>query len=329
MEQKKTIEIIGTGSYLPDKVLTNFDLEKMVDTSDEWITTRSGIKERRIADNGISSSFMASQAAKRALKCAGMKADELDLIIVATVTADHKFPSTACLVQRNIGAVNAAAYDISAACSGFLYGLGNAVSFLWSGLYKNIMIIGAETLSKITDWEDRSTCVLFGDGAGAVIIRNAQNGSEILYQCMGADGSGADLLEVPAGGSACPATIETVKDRQHYIKMKGNELYKWAVTKMKDLIKDALTESKVSKDQLAYIIPHQVNIRIINGALKRLGISIDKVIINLDKYGNTSAASIPIALDELSRSGALKKGDVIILVAFGSGLTWASYTMRW
>lgn len=329
MQEKRVIKVVGTGSFLPTKVLTNFDLEKMVDTSDEWIISRSGIRERRIAENGMTSSMMATNAAKQALNSANMRADELDLIIVATVTADHIFPSTACLVQRNIGAVNAAAYDISAACSGFLYGLSSAVSFLWSGLYKNVMIIGSETLSKITDWKDRATCVLFGDGAGAVIIRSAQAGSEILYQSIGADGTGAHMLELPAGGSAQPSTIDTVQNRLHFIKMKGNELYKWAVNKMKDLVEDAVKKSNISIDDISYIIPHQVNIRIIEGALKRLGIPIEKVVLNLDRYGNTSAASIPIALDELSRNGGLKKGDIIVLVAFGSGLTWASCTIKW
>ncbi len=329
VEAKKTIKVIGTGSFLPDKVLTNSDLEKMVETSDEWIVTRSGIKERRLVGSNTSTSDIAAAAATSALKNANLTPDKLDLIIVATVTADYVFPSTACLVQDKIGAVNAAAFDISAACSGFLYGLITASSFLWSKVHQRVMVIGAETLSKITDWTDRSTCVLFGDGAGAVILELGNGGFEMLDYCMGADGSGSSLLEVPAGGSVCPASPETVENHMHFIKMKGNELYRWAVNKMKNLLDDAIERSGITVEDIAYIIPHQVNIRIIDAALKRLDLSRDKVIINLDKYGNTSAASIPIALDELSRSNGIKKGDVIIFVAFGSGLTWASCTVRW
>ncbi len=329
MEKKTGIRIVGTGSFLPEKVLTNHDLEKMVETSDEWIVTRSGICERRIIDDSMATSDMASIAAKRALENANISPEELDFIIVATVTADHQFPSTACLIQSNIGAVNAAAFDVSAACSGFLYSLVTGISFLKAKVGSKIMVIGAEALSRITDWEDRSTCVLFGDGAGALIVEQADDCSEVLYQCLGADGTGSDLLEVPAGGSRKPASLQTVKDREHYIKMRGNELFKWAVKKMKDLVADAIKSSGISKDKLTYIIPHQVNIRIIDAALKRLHISLDKVVLNLDKYGNTSAASIPIALDELHREGKLKKGDTIIFVAFGSGLTWASCVIKW
>lgn len=329
MEKRKPISFVGTGSYLPDNILTNADLEKMVDTSNEWIISRSGIHERRIVNDGVATSDIAAQASLKALENAGMKPEELDLIIVATVTADHSFPSTACLIQDKIGAVNAAAFDLSAACSGFVYGVVTAFSYIWSGIYKNILVIGAETLSKITDWQDRSTCVLFGDAAGAVIIQPDDNGMEVLYHELGADGSGSHMLEVPAGGSRQPASEETVAMRQHYIKMKGNELYRWAVNTMKDLLVKAVEKSGITVDDIAYIIPHQVNIRIIDASLKRLGLSRDKVVINLDKYGNTSAASIPVALDELSRAGKIKKGDIVIFVAFGSGLTWSLCTVRW
>ncbi len=331
MEQISTIQVTGTGSFLPDSVLTNQDLEKMVDTSDEWIITRTGISERRIAKNGLTTSDMAAMAAQKALEKAGRKPEEIDVIIVATVTSDYMFPSTACLVQKKIGAVNAAAFDLSAACSGFLYALISGFAYINSGCYKNVLIIGAESLSKITDWTDRSTCVLFGDGAGAVVLEqnNISNATKVLYKCLGADGSGSYMLEVPAGGTAKPASAETVNNREHYIKMKGNELYKWAVNKMKDLVEESIVKSGISCEDIKYIIPHQVNIRIIEGALKRLNIPIEKVIINLDRYGNTSSASIPIALDELNRNGNLKKGDIIVLVAFGSGLTWAACTLKW
>jgi len=331
VEQISTIQVTGTGSFLPDSVLTNQDLEKMVDTSDEWIITRTGISERRIAKNGLTTSDMAAMAAQKALEKAGRKPEEIDVIIVATVTSDYMFPSTACLVQKKIGAVNAAAFDLSAACSGFLYALISGFAYINSGCYKNVLIIGAESLSKITDWTDRSTCVLFGDGAGAVVLEqnNISNATKVLYKCLGADGSGSYMLEVPAGGTAKPASAETVNNREHYIKMKGNELYKWAVNKMKDLVEESIVKSGISCEDIKYIIPHQVNIRIIEGALKRLNIPIEKVIINLDRYGNTSSASIPIALDELNRNGNLKKGDIIVLVAFGSGLTWAACTLKW
>ncbi len=330
MGESNTIQFIGTGSYLPPKVLTNNDLEKMVDTSNEWIVTRSGIKERRITDENTATSDLAAKAAKNALDNASLKPEDIDLIIVATVTPDYPFPSTACMVQKKIGAVNAAAFDLSAACSGFLYALSVGASMLNCGGYKNIMVIGAEALSKITDWKDRSTCVLFGDGAGAVIIRSSDDsGSRILYSELGAEGEGEDLLKVPAGGSAMPASSETVKNRDHYIKMRGNELFKWAVKKMGCLVVDAVKESGLSPDDVKCIIPHQVNMRIITAAMRKTSIPVEKVILTLDKYGNTSAASIPIALDEANREGKLKKGDVVVFVAFGSGLTYASMVIRW
>ncbi|MCB1195144.1 ketoacyl-ACP synthase III [bacterium] len=329
MKQFSSIKIAGTGSFLPDKIVTNADLEKIVDTSDEWIVTRSGIKERRIAENGVTTSYMSSKAALRAIDAAGLKPSDIQMIIVATVTPDHLFPATACLVQEAIGANNAAAFDLSAACSGFVSALSVGSSFIESGLYDNVLIIGADTLSKITDWQDRSTCVLFGDGAGATVLRRSDKGSRILYQTMGSDGSGSDLLVVPAGGSGMPASEETVKNRDHFIKMKGNELFKWAVKKMKDLISDAIEATNISVDDIKYIVSHQVNIRIISAALKRLEIPLEKVEINLDKYGNTSSASVPIALDELVRRNVIKKGDKVLMVAFGSGLTWATFLIEW
>jgi len=329
VEQKLGVKIIGTGSYLPPKVLTNKDLEIMVDTSDEWIVTRTGIHERRIVDKNTSTSDIAVKAAREALKNADVDAEEIDAIIVATVTSDYVFPSTACLIQDKIGAVNAAAFDISAACSGFLYSLTIGVAFLKLQNFKKVMIIGAETLSKIADWEDRATCVLFGDGAGAVIIEASDNGSEFLDIFLGAEGNGWDLLSIPAGGSRTPTSIDTVNNKGHYIKMKGNELYKWAVKTMKNLIADSIQRAGITYDDVKYIIPHQVNIRIIDAALKRLKMADDKVVINLDKYGNTSAASIPIALDHLNCAGKINKGDILIFVAFGSGLTLASTIIKW
>jgi 3-oxoacyl-[acyl-carrier-protein] synthase-3 len=321
--------IIATGSYVPEKVITNHDLEKIVDTSDEWIVTRTGIRERRIADKDTATSDLATIAAQRALESARLTAQDIDMIIVATVTPDMHFPSTACLVQKNIGAVNASAFDLEAACSGFLYGIVVANQFIATGLYRNVMVIGAECLSKFINWKDRNTCVLFGDGAGAVIVSRVEEGYGFLSQILGADGTGASLLTLEAGGSRRPASFETVEKQLHYIHMEGSEVFKFAVRIMASMAEEAVKRAGLTKEEVDFLIPHQANIRIIEAARKRLELPEDKVYVNLDRYGNMSAASIPVALDEAVRLGLVKKGDNIVMVGFGGGLTWAACAMRW
>lgn len=329
MNKLKKAGIIGTGSCLPDRIMTNHDLEKVVDTSDEWIKTRTGISERRIADENTATSDLSTTAALRALENANLKPEDIDLIIVATVTPDMAFPSTACIVQKNIGAVNAAAFDMEAACSGFLYGLATADCFVRAGLYRNVLVIGAETLSKIADFTDRNTCVIFGDGAGAAVVSEVPEQYGIISTYLGADGRGGDLLKQPAGGSRMPATVETVQERLHYIKMDGSEVFKFAVKIMGEAAEKALEKCGMKKEDIDYLIPHQANIRIIESAVKRLKISNDKVYVNIDRYGNMSSASVAIALDEVNRNGRLKDGDKVVLVAFGGGLTWGSVVLKW
>ena len=322
-------KIISTGSYLPEKVFTNDDLEKMVDTSDEWITERTGIKERRIADESQAASDLAYEASKAALKSAGLKADDIDLIIVATVTGDMPFPSTACILQDKLGALNAVGFDINATCSGFLYSLYIADSLIKSRMHKRVLVVGAEVLSRITDWEDRTTCVIFGDGAGAAIIEPTEEDHGILSMHINSDGRMWELLHMPGGGSKNPASIDTIKKKLHYIKMKGNETFKVAVRTLEDLVIKTLHENKLDASKLSLLIPHQANLRIIQATADRIGIPMDKVIVNLERYGNTSAASIPIALDEAVRTGRIRDGDYILLEAFGGGFTWASALIRW
>ena len=325
----KSVGIAGTGSYVPDKILTNADLEKMVDTSNEWILTRTGIRERHIADKETASSDLAVEAGKKALQQANLKGEEIELIIVATITPDMFFPSTACFVQDKIGAGKCAAFDISAACSGFIYAMAAAHQFLANGLFKNALLIGAETLSKFTDWEDRTTCVLLADGAGAVVLKPQETGKGILTFSLGSDGSSGNLLYLPGGGSRNPPSHETLKNQLHYIKMKGNELFKMGVRIMVESVFSALNKCNLSSEDVDLFIPHQANIRIINAVAKRLGIPEDKVCANVDRYGNTSAASIPIALDEANRAGRIKKGDIVVLDAFGGGLTWGTCILEW
>ena len=326
----KNIKIAGLGSYLPEKILTNADLEKMVDTNDKWITERTGIKERRIAREDQASSDLAVEAAKIALKKASLAPEEIDLILIATITPDMFFPSTACVVQDKLGATNAAALDISAACSGFIYGLVICHSLICQGKYKKVLLIAAETLSKITDWEDRATCVLLGDGAGAAVLTPSDSPKEgLLASALGAIGSAGELLYIPAGGSRNPATHETVDKKMHYLKMQGNELFKIAVKSLVEAAKIVMQKAKVKPEDIDLFFPHQANIRIINASATRIGIPMEKVYINIDKYGNTSAASIPIALDEALRTGRIKKGDLILLDAFGGGLTWGACLLRW
>ncbi|MBU8923449.1 MAG: ketoacyl-ACP synthase III [Bacteroidales bacterium] len=321
-------KITGIGYYLPEKVLTNFDLEKMVDTTDEWIVTRSGIRERRIAAEHEAASDLAYEAARMAVEKAGIDAKDVDLIIVATVTPDMSLPSTACIIQDKIGAKKAAAFDLSAACSGFIYGVATAQSMIGIGHIKNAIVVGVEVLSRIIDWEDRSTCVLFGDGAGAVVLEACEKGEGILGTYMQSDGSLGDLLYRPGGGTRLPFDEEMIRQKQHFVKMKGDGLFKIAVRAMVDAAEKTLDEAGVTKDDIDYLIPHQANIRIIEGVRKRLKLEKEQVVVNIDRVGNTSSASIPIALGELNEGGTLKKGDLVIMVAFGGGLTWGSILFR-
>lgn len=325
----KTGRIVSTGSYYPERILTNSDLEKMVETTDEWITDRTGIKERRIASEDQCASDLAYEAAKSALNSANTGADELDMIIVATVTGDMPLPSTACVLQDKLGAINAAAFDINAACSGFVFGLSIANNFIKAGTHKKILVIGVECLSKFTDFEDRTTCVLFGDGAGAVIIEPSDDDSGILSTDIHSDGKYAELLCVPAGGSKMPPSTDTLKNRDHYIKMRGNEVFKIAVKTLENLVIDTLKKNNVDPSQLSLLIPHQANMRIIQATAARLNLPTDRVFVNIEKYGNTSAASVAIALDEAVRTGRIKRGDYVLLEAFGAGLTWASALIKW
>jgi 3-oxoacyl-[acyl-carrier-protein] synthase-3 len=301
----------------------------MVDTSDEWITERTGIKERRIADESQAASDLAYEASKVALYRANLTPEDIDVIIVATVSGDMPFPSTACFLQAKLGAVNAVGFDINAACSGFVYGLCIADSFIKSEIYKRILVVGAEVLSKITDWDDRTTCVLFGDGAGAAILEPTEEDRGILSMHINSDGRMWDLLHIPGGGSMNPASTETLERRLHYIKMKGNETFKVAVRTLEDLVIRTLEEQGLEPSQLSLLVPHQANLRIIQATADRLGLPMSRVVVNLNKYGNTSAASIPVALDEALISGRIKNGDYILLEAFGGGLTWASALIKW
>ena len=328
MNNSPTTMIMGTGAAVPEKVLTNFDLEKMVDTTDEWIRERSGIEKRHILEEDKTNSDLATLAGQRALKEAGISAKQLDFLIVGTVTPDSSFPATACRVQAKIGATAAAAFDVVAACSGFLYGLTLADSYLKSGKGKYGLIIGSEVLTRITDWEDRATCVLFGDGAGAAVVGPSDGEKGILSTYIKSDGRLGDLLYMPGGGIAHPASHETVDKRMHFIKMKGREVFKHAVRTMADAAIHGLKESGHKADDIDLLITHQANIRIIDAISKRLKLSREKVFINIQEYGNTSAASIPIALDQAIREDRIREGDLCLLVAFGGGFTWGSILLQ-
>ncbi len=322
--------IKATGSYVPRKRLTNLDLEKIVDTSDEWITARTGIRERRIAAPAEACSDLALKAARRALKAGGVKALDLDLIMVATVTPDTFVPSAACVLQSKLGASKAAAFDVNAACSGFIYALSVADSFIKSGRCGNVLVVGAEVLSRVTNWQDRSTCVLFGDGAGAALVGQAPDETGgIISVNIYADGNMGDLLMIPAGGSRMPASQDTLKNNLHYLQMSGNETFKIAVKTLESLVRNTLEASGLTPSDISLFVPHQANLRIIRATAERLGIPMDRVAVNIDRLGNTSAASIPMALDEAVRSGRVKSGDYVLLEAFGGGLTWASALLRW
>lgn len=321
--------IIGTGSYLPEKILTNADLEKIVDTSDEWIFTRTGIRERRMAAEGEFTSDLATRAGERALAMAGVKPEDLDAIIVGTITGDVSWPATACLVQHQLGAKKAFAFDISAACSGFIYALDAGVKQIESGAARRVLVIGAEIFTRIVDWQDRNTCVLFGDGAGAAVLEAQQGESGVLSTHLHTDGSFFDLLYQPGFGSRHPASIEGINARLPFLKMQGNEVFKIAVRSLHEVAVEALEANGITAADIDLFIPHQANRRILEATAKRLGMTEEQVFVNVGKYGNTSGASIPIALDEANRSGRIKEGDLILFDAFGGGFTWGSALVRW
>lgn len=323
------VGILGTGKYVPERILTNRDLEQMVDTNDEWIVTRTGMKERRIAAPDQASSDLAYEASLIALRQAGIAAEDIDLIVVATITPDMSFPSTACVLQHKLGARKAAAFDLSAACSGFIYGLANVSNFIALGTYRYALVVGAECLSRITDYTDRNTCILFGDGAGAVVLGPVAEGRGFRSFELGADGSGGELLKIEGGGSRHPSSTATVEQKRHFIYMAGSEVFKFAVRIMGGAAEEALRKAGIGKERIDLLVPHQANIRIIQSALNRLELPEEKCMINLHKYGNVSAASIPIALAEAAEEGRLKEGDCVVLVGFGGGLTWGASVLIW
>jgi 3-oxoacyl-[acyl-carrier-protein] synthase-3 len=323
------VGVLGTGKYVPDRILTNQELETMVETNDEWIVTRTGIRERRIAAEGQATSDLCYEASLIALANAGITADQLDLIIVSTITPDMSFPSTACILQEKLGAKKAAAFDLSAACSGFVYGLANASNFIATGTYKYALVIGADCLSKITDYTDRNTCILFGDGAGAVVIGEVPEERGFKSFELGADGTGGPLLKIEGGGSRNPASQTSIDQRMHYIYMAGAEVFKFAVRIMGNAADEVLQKAGWDKSDIDLLVPHQANMRIIQASLNRLEMTADKCMINLDKYGNMSAASIPVALAEAAEQGRLTEGDRLVLVGFGGGLTWGATALVW
>jgi 3-oxoacyl-[acyl-carrier-protein] synthase-3 len=327
--KRRTVSIIGTGSYVPEKILTNEDLSRMVDTSDEWITTRTGIKQRRVAAKDEQTSDMATKAALKAMEQAKISAKDIDLILVATATPDMLFPATACFVQKKIGATKAACLDVSAACAGFLFGLEIGQQFITSHTYDIVLVIGADKLTSITNWTDRNTCVLFGDGAGAAILAHRGGSHGVISTHIGSDGRFSDILFMPGGGSRCPITRENAHMNLATIHMTGKEVYKQAVTAMLSAAKKALDDAGLSIQDIACVIPHQANLRIIEAIADRLGIPLEKFMVNLDRYGNTSAAAVAIALDEANRSGRIKTGDYVLMVVFGGGLTWAGTVLEW
>jgi len=329
IRELRRAKIAGVGSFAPDKVLTNNQLEEMVETSDDWITTRTGIKERRIAEDDISTSDLAYEAAKSALADAELEANDLDLILVATATPDYlAFPSTACVLQDKLGVKGIPAFDLVAACSGFVYGVSVATQYIETGAYDNVLVIGAETLSKIVNWEDRGTCVLFGDGAGAAVLTPTKSGG-ILSNVIGADGEQNEVLIVRGGGSKRPFSQQTIDEGLHYLEMEGNPVFKFAVRILGKAAIQALKKAGLTRDDIDFLIPHQANIRIIDAAAKRLKLDREQIYVNLDQYGNTSAASIPLALDAAVKEGKISSGDIVVLVGFGAGLTWGATVIEW
>ncbi len=320
--------ILGTGSEVPSRVVSNLDLEKMVDTSDEWITVRTGIRERRVLEEGKGNADMAYHAARRALDAAGVEAKNLDAIIMGTVSADYLMPSSACVLEDMLGAHNSFSFDVGAACSGFLNALSVADLYIRAGKASTALVVGSDALSRMLNWQDRTTCILFGDAAGAVVLGASENGTGILSTKLRTDGSYVKTLYVPAGGSLKPATFETVKKNEHTITMNGKEVFKVAVRSMEEVSREALAEAGVTIDQVSLVIPHQANKRIIVALAERLGVPMEKVMVNLEKYGNTSAASIPVALDEANRQGRIKAGDIVLLNAFGAGFAWGAAVVK-
>lgn len=321
--------IRSTGSYVPEKIITNFDLEKMVETSDEWITERTGIKERRIALPEQATSDLAYEASVRALESSGLNPEDIDLLIVATVTPDMLVPAAACILQMKLGAKNAVAFDINGACTGFIYALSVAEKFIRTGASKRALVVGAETLSRFTDWTDRSICVLLADGAGAVVLEGTKKNEGIQVIDIFSDGTMWDFIHMPAGGSKLPVDERVLKERLNFIKMRGNETFKVAVKTLEEVVDVTLKKAGIDSSELSLLVPHQANIRIIQAMAKRLELPMEKVMVNINKYGNTSAASIPIALDEANRMGKIKKGDYVMLAAFGAGLTWGAALIKW
>jgi len=325
----RPVKIAGMGYYVPPNVLTNFDLEKMVETSDAWIRERTGIRERRLAGRGASTSDLATEAAMACLRDAGVTAREIDLIIVASASPDYLFPATACIVQHSIGAVNAAAFDMEIGCTGFIYALATGAQFVAAGMYRKVLVIGAECLSRLVNWSDRTTCCLFGDGAGAVLLVEGSHGEGLVAFHLGADGSGKDLLSLPAGGARMPASSETVEKGLHYIHMEGKAVFKFAVKIVDAAVTKVLEKCGKTPQDIGVLIPHQANLRIIESACERFGISRDRVVVNIDKYGNTSSASVPIAMCEALHEGRIEKGDLVVLVAFGAGLSYGAAAIIW
>lgn len=330
MDKKlRPVGITGVGAWVPERVLTNSDLEKMVDTSDEWIVTRTGIRERRIADPEWATSDLATRAAEQALARAGVAAGEVELIVVATVTPDYVFPATASLVQKNLGASRAAAFDLSAGCTGFVYALVTAAQFVAAGTYGTALVIGAETMSRIVDYRDRRTCVLFGDGAGAAVLQPVGEGKGLLSSYLASDGNARDLMILPAGGSRHPASHETVEGRKHYLQLCGREVFKLAVREMPRAVEKALLLGGLGPEEIDLLVPHQANLRIIDAAVRRFELPPERVMVNVDRYGNMSSASIPVALEEAVREGKIRDGDLVAMVAFGAGATWGAAVVRW
>ena len=328
MGQLPRAAIRGTGSYVPSKVMTNADFEKVIETTDEWIVQRTGIRERRVMGEGETTSSMALAAAKAALADAKVEAKDLDLILCATVTGDMPFPATACFVQQGLGITDIPAFDISAACSGFLYALSVGSQFIQTGTYRKVLVIGVDALSRYCDYTDRGSCILFGDGAGAVVLEPAFDGAGVLYSVLRAEGAGWDFINVPGGGTRHPTSAQTLTDRLHFVKMKGRDVYKFAVEKMQWLLGDCMSHCNLQPQDVDLVVPHQVNVRIITSATEKYNFPLDKVYMNIERYGNTSAASIPMALEEASRTGRVAPGSNLIMVAFGAGLTWAGMVVR-
>jgi 3-oxoacyl-[acyl-carrier-protein] synthase-3 len=326
---EKYARITGWGKYVPERVLTNFDLEKMVDTSDEWIRTRTGIRERHLAAAGEATSDLATRAARDALRSAALDPGELELILVATATPDSPVPATACHVQRQLGAGQATGFDVAAGCSGFVVALMTAHGLMAGGGFGNALVVGAEVMSSITDYSSREICVLMGDGAGAVVLSTACEGPTLIDHLTGMDGTGADLIEVAAGGSRRPATVETVETGEHYLRMRGRDVFRFAVTKVPAIVRELLARNDLAPADVALFVPHQANARILEAVARELDVGLERFAVNIDRFGNTSAASIPIALEEASRTGRLARGDHVVLVAFGAGLTWGASLLSW